>query len=310
MKALIKKLLLKSGVAGRLIARSGRDCVVMFHGVGGPEMPAAPFAELIGFLAGHYEFAAMDQLCLAELGGSARRASRPRVYLTFDDGMRNNLTEAMPVMAKHRANACFYVCPELIEQKCWIWTHEMRLRLVEIDLPGRAEILALSGAERWDVEAMVAVAKKMGRPAREAFLERIRALSAAFTILPWQRRAYDLMTWEDLALVDRELFTIGSHTMSHQPLGAATNADELRHEMEESRRVLEAKTGRPVRHFCYPDGSTSPAAVAMAGQSYDTAVTTRFGALDSHVGLHQVPRIGSDPDLAEFCWRLIRSLRG
>ena len=119
--------------------------------------------------------------------------------------------------------------------------------------------------------------------------------------------AYDLMTWEDIASIDRQFFSVGSHTMTHQPLAAAANQEELRYEVEESRVMLEQRTGMPIRHFCYPDGSINSAAADMVRCYYQTAVTTRPGLLNSPLDRHQLPRIGSDPDLAEFAWRLLRS---
>jgi peptidoglycan/xylan/chitin deacetylase (PgdA/CDA1 family) len=60
---------------------------------------------------------------------------------------------------------------------------------------------------------------------------------------------------------------IGSHTMTH-PDVTAIEADVLQWELEESKKQLEALTGREVSSFCYPFGhfnDRAGAAVASAG---------------------------------------------
>ncbi len=69
--------------------------------------------------AARYHVLDMDQVadCLA-----GRRPIPPRaVALTFDDGYRNFLTHALPVLARHGFPAIVYVVPELIGQRAhWL----------------------------------------------------------------------------------------------------------------------------------------------------------------------------------------------
>ena len=51
------------------------------------------------------------------------------------------------------------------------------------------------------------------------------------------------------------LFEIGSHSASHMDFSAQPQASALERELAESRRALEAITGRPVRRFAVPFGS-------------------------------------------------------
>jgi peptidoglycan/xylan/chitin deacetylase (PgdA/CDA1 family) len=70
-----------------------------------------------------------------------------------------------------------------------------------------------------------------------------------------------------------------------------------RREIAESRTVIEARLGRPVRHFAYPVGdptSAGPREFALAhGAGYTTAVTTRPGHLFPAHRLHlrALPRV-------------------
>lgn len=70
---------------------------------------------------------------------------------------------------------------------------------------------------------------------------------------------------------------IGSHTLTHINMGTTSAADK-RHELAESRRLLQAQTGQAVTSFAYPFGIYGEEDVALAREAgYTTAVTTIDG---------------------------------
>jgi peptidoglycan/xylan/chitin deacetylase (PgdA/CDA1 family) len=77
------------------------------------------------------------------------------------------------------------------------------------------------------------------------------------------------MTWDELrGHADRGI-AIGSHTISHAHLTRLSDA-ELRHELEDSKEVVEAELGRPCSDLANPYGEHDPrvrAAARAAGYS-------------------------------------------
>ena len=70
---------------------------------------------------------------------------------------------------------------------------------------------------------------------------------------------------------------IGSHTLTH-PFLTRLSLVKAREEICASKKKLEDRFGRPIRHFCYPYGDWNLAVrdlVIAAG--YGTACTTEFG---------------------------------
>ena len=62
------------------------------------------------------------------------------------------------------------------------------------------------------------------------------------------------MNWEHIVEMSRdELVEIGAHTMSHIPLTCQSDED-VRREIEQSKKDLEGKIGASVMHFAYPYG--------------------------------------------------------
>ena len=105
---------------------------------------------------------------------------------------------------------------------------------------------------------------------------------------------------------------IGSHTLTHPNLPKLTPA-AAREEISASKKMLEDKFGRSVRHFCYPGGKWNEAVrdlVAEAG--YETACTTRFGVNAPGTPPHELRRIvplTRGELIGKIFHRLLRKLR-
>lgn len=94
-----------------------------------------------------------------------------------------------------------------------------------------------------------------------------------------------LMGWDTIKELKRSGVTFGSHTRTHPFLGRLSS-DDLRTELAESKKDIEAQLQGPVDFFCYPYGDYDSRTVeAVKETGYKLAVTTRRGLV------HQ----GSDP---------------
>ncbi len=81
-------------------------------------------------------------------------------------------------------------------------------------------------------------------------------------------------TWDEIAAMDRDGVTIGSHTMHHSFLPLVPDA-RLPEELGESKRVIETHLGHPIEWLSYPIGGYTPQAQAAARQlGYRGACTT------------------------------------
>src|SRR3954470_7005783 len=122
------------------------DRILMYHGTPRADAPALERQLRLVALA-------FPVVPLAEMA-SGKKSSRPRVALTFDDGLRNNVEVAYPILKKLGLTATFFVCPGLIDGAQWLWNHEARQRLLTLDDSALAELAAAVGAPA-DVEGFV-----------------------------------------------------------------------------------------------------------------------------------------------------------
>jgi peptidoglycan/xylan/chitin deacetylase (PgdA/CDA1 family) len=220
---------------------------------------------------------------------------------TFDDGYRDNKVHALPVMRRLNCPFTLYIPTALIEGVGQVWWQALEdvIRLQKaIAIAGQGEtqyLVTETRKQKQDVyDTLYASMRKMPEPERVTF---IRDLCAQYGIdLDAHCRSL-IMDWDELkTLAADPLCTIGAHSVHHYELSKLPEA-EMRNEIAQSARVLEAQLGLRPQHFSYPIGSLIAAGqreyAAAKDLGFRSAVTTRPGGLFHHHAetLTALPRI-------------------
>jgi peptidoglycan/xylan/chitin deacetylase (PgdA/CDA1 family) len=211
------------------------------------------------------------------------------VALTFDDGLRSNVEVAYPLLHKLGLPATFFICPALIDQRRWLWTHETRCRLRWLEPEDRIRLMRrLRGPA--DSEAFVEWMKRLDIAARRA-VEDALAKATRDLVRTWaDHDDYDLADWDELHQLDPDLITVGSHTLTH-PILTALEPAEMEAEIAESRRLIEERLQRPVEFFAYPNRDHNAAVRQSVRKHYRAAVSCAKKAMQPGVDLHLLPRL-------------------
>jgi len=274
----------------------------MYHGT--PSESAPALEAQLRYLARHFRIVPLESV-MNRFGNPG--ASSNEIVLTFDDGLRNNLTVVYPILRALCVPATFFVCPGLIGSGKWLWNHEVRSRLKTLPQQGLRDLTWQLQAPSDSVEEIVEWMKTLDLPKRQQAEEAVHLTTPSFNPTDAQREAYDMMTWEDLRSLDPGLITIGSHTLSH-PILPRLTPDELEFELRESRHLLEQRLNRAVEFFCYPNGSYDARVYQAVKTIYRAAVTTESGVVgrSDNTDPHRLPRIPSAESAALTAWRLHR----
>ncbi len=289
----------------------GLGAILMFHRVRPPRAGAfqpnrhleiSPdfLDEVVGGLIGHgIDIVSMDE---ARRRLTEGRSARRFAVLTFDDGYRDNLTYAWPILQRLRAPFVVYVAAAFADGRGELWW-----QAIEEAIARRERLTAvIDGAERvFDCATLAAKtatwrmlhAWLMARPDEAELRTAVRAISSLNGVDMTAGCREACMTWDELAALARhDLVTIGAHTVSHPILGKL-GEDDARAEMVEGSRRIDATLGTRPRHFAYPVGSRAAAGPRefglAAAAGFETAVTTRPGVLfpDHAAHLTALPRI-------------------
>ena len=245
-----------------------------------------------------YDLVSLDE-AVARL--SAPRKGRFFVALTFDDGYRDNVEQAWPVLAKHGAPWTLFVTTGFADRTARLWWLELEeairaLPQVNVTLPD-GPFTARTDSDREKQRAFDGLYWRLRKQPETILLSVISDLAAQAGIDPVALVERECLPWDTLrALAGAPGVTIGAHTLSH-PMLAKHDETFARTEIVAGKARLEAELNVPIRHFAYPVGdptSAGPRDFALAkAAGFTSAVTTRPGHLFAKhsAHLHALPRV-------------------
>lgn len=241
-------------------------------------MRPALFDELLGWLTRRFRLVTFADLPALEPSG------RPPLILSFDDGYRDFVETAMPILARHGVSANQNVIPACIESgrppmnvmlRDFIGQAPAKL-LREFEMPGLAGPLDPEDRRRAGDRASAAL---KNRPFAEQ--------TAIFAGLERQFARFDrlrftpMMTREEV----REAASrheIGAHSFAHASMAAETDAF-LREDLARCRDYFSDALGLTPSVYAFPNGSHregQPELVRAAGFAHVLLVGRRFSRSD------------------------------
>jgi peptidoglycan/xylan/chitin deacetylase (PgdA/CDA1 family) len=252
-----------TGVAG-LVRRLGAWTGVLvfnYHRIGGVDhaydagiwdASPATFEQQVRLLEREF-----DVIAPVELEAAVRGVGGRYVMLTFDDGYRDNFTEAFPVLRAHGLPATFFVTTRFLDTRRIAWWDEIAWIVHAAEgrelwaRPWMERPLSVEpAAQQVTVRTLINLCASLPQEAQEALLDALG--EAADT--GRHRPARDFwMTWDQIRELRAAGMHIGGHSVSHPQL-AALSMDDQHREITGCQARLEAELGEPMRYFSYPFG--------------------------------------------------------
>jgi peptidoglycan/xylan/chitin deacetylase (PgdA/CDA1 family) len=328
-KQLLANGLCRLGVDGlfRYINRR-KLLVVMYHGVTRmpqkeapwTQLPEAVFAEQIEFLSTTYRLLSLSELidCIR----TRRDPPEGSALITFDDGLRNNLTVAFPILKRFSAPSAIFLATDFIGSRRFYWFDE--LYLILLDLEDRREATTeiarqcgvqldtLSREETYS--RLVEHFKRLPETELTTVMAALRGKSTCD--LERFKEDFTVLDWPEIDYLNRTgLVEFGVHTAGHKIL-SSLSPERWDEEIRIPRRVLSRALGREVVTFAYPNGkpeidysevhksyleesgylcafNTSPSLATFDSQSaFDLSRIPTGNDLTSHPGLFRLMSSG------------------
>ena len=241
---------------------------------------------------------AREPSTLADVSVPSRR---PRVVVTFDDGYRDNLANALPIAEAKGVPITVFVTSGILGNHHGLWWDRLGTLLRsrppqvrEIDLPAGGRSIRLpvgSSGIREDLDTV----RRHLLPPRVTEIERaLDSVSEQWQVGSDPPPDAGTLTREDLLqLAASDTVTIGAHTVDHVRLRGRP-AREQQDTISGSKTELEQSIGRAVPHFAYPFGRRDDfddrSVDAVRSAEFDTACTTIPGTARSSTDPYRLPR--------------------
>lgn len=216
--------------------------------------------------------------------------------VTFDDGWRDNFTNAFPILLERRLPALIFLPMNYIGHDRLFWQEALvhllvrvvtevrrepgcRARFEPLLVPAQLEtVLDLAvGDPRPSIIGTVSAQKRLARTALEQL---VTALADALGV-----RLDDLSTtdgfidWKQVAAMSRQGITFGGHGVEHLLL-THVSGGEAENEIRGSKAVMDDRFKETVPTFSYPNGYWAPdVAARVQAAGYRLAFIAQGGAV-------------------------------
>lgn len=261
--------------------------------------PVALFRDQMEALRRHFTV-----LPLTALTDRARLRDLPRngVAVTFDDGYRDNYTNAFPVLRDLGLPATIFLTTDAIDGNALLWHDRV---FDAFHRTRKAEARA----------SLAAVLARLRRSTPEERDLRIESLLEELEIEPGVAPGWEKLTWQQVREMASHGISFGAHTLDH-PILTFVGEEEARRQVRESKRRIETELGSKVTMFAYPNGGASDfdrsTQRIVEEEGLSLAVTTVSGGNDEKTNPYSLRRTGmwgDDPQLSTLRLGLARLSR-
>ncbi len=250
----------------RLLERFARRpvlAVICYHRVGDPAsepfynplVSATPdsFRHQIRLLRDRFRLWSLDDL-LSAVEGETFQINEPTALITFDDGYRDNVDVALPILRELEAPATFFLTTDFVgEGRLPWWDHiafvvknSPKSRLL-LERPEPLDVPLDAGA----LPAVIAAFLRTEHPEDPALLTHLEERAGARPPDDAGRRLF--MDWDGARRLLSSGMTIGAHTVSHRRLSRLTDSEQA-DELSRPRSIFERELGRAITTVAYPFG--------------------------------------------------------
>jgi len=275
-----------AGTALAPSGRRGRLVILIYHQVLEAPDPLRPgaitraeFAWQMATLSACFNVLPLDE-AVQRLG---RGALPPRaVAITFDDGYRDNVNHALPILQANGVTATFFVTSGTLGAYMWNDAVIEAVRSAPeagLDASWLGLSVLPSGNDRERVAALyrvLSVLKTWEQTPRDEAIHRLLEQTGAREPNGLMMHPADVRALPDAGM------SVGAHTVNH-PILSRTPPSEARREIAEGRDALNEICGREITLFAYPNGrpnldydDTHARLVKELG--FRAAVSTAWGA--------------------------------
>ena len=165
------------------------------------------------------------------------------------------LNKPIPVLMYHRlaeraADSSLVIPPEDFSKQI-LWLEKKSFRFLSLD-----EIIQQGcRAPVWERSLALTFDDGFRDNYEHAFpiLLDLKKPAALFVVVHWVG-TNGFMDWREIRELADKGITIGSHALTHRWLPDLKNPGELHAEIFDSKKIIEDRIGKEVRHFCYPVG--------------------------------------------------------
>ncbi len=278
----IFKILYISGIGNFMLNRNrkrGKVPVLVFHKIIPEHEEVWPglhphlFEKILILLKRHYNILPLSHLHTSD-GTDLKNAC----FITFDDGYKDYLEYAYPILKKHKVHSTLFVLPYDLSNHGHIWTATILYFVKEYSV---AEIKEFFTSQNQKIDFKNAsslfilnltITKHLCQLSQK---ERDPIIKAALDKFEADNKTMEreLLCMNELKKLDSSLVDIASHSLTHPSFKLETDKKFIEYELKESKKVLEAELKVSVDAFAFPFAKYNELSLGIVKENYKMCFT-------------------------------------
>jgi len=282
-----RPLILKERPGNRILVYHGIDQVGQTH-LNARFLSADLFEQQISYFKQHFSI-----LPLKNLFEGNTAPDRMNIAITFDDGYRNNLTYALPILEKYEVPATFFITGIRDTDFPMLWADYLdiasHLSSAPVEIDG--QVYQKRGREYYNAagQSLKSVCKQRTWSFKKLLYT---AFPEAGHMEAWEEYKiyWEHLTVEEIRQLAASPFAeIGVHGYLHDNLGVC-DLEDASSVLSKAKRFLEKSTEKEMSSLAYPDGSYSRQLVKAAkAMGFDQQYAADYLFAEDH----------TDPDIID-----------
>jgi peptidoglycan/xylan/chitin deacetylase (PgdA/CDA1 family) len=263
-----------------------------------PPMTPAVFERIISRLTRYGNVVLLEELLASP--ASFSNSSKKTITISFDDGYKDNIEYAAPILKKYNCPASFYIVTGCIDANTPTWTY-----LIDHVL-AKTTKKEIGFPYDFVPEEMKLIKRGHGKSAQKIFakikpwLKTLSHQQQTIIIKMLIQQCNDvelptghMMSWDNIRQLKSSGFHIGSHSHTHAMLATLESDIEIKNELVVSYQRIVTELGSSPVTISYPVGSFDDRVIRISeesGYKFGLAVEQRFFNFNS-ADLFSIPRI-------------------
>ena len=218
-----------------------------------PPLKISVFEKLIKYISKNFNVCNTN-----EFFNKKSENKKIKILLTFDDGYKDFVINALPILIKYKIPAVHNIIINAVEKNEIPWTQKINdiINLMYINKAyGIYNVKNYSFTISKNLDETISSGMKLYRALlnekydnRSKFIKELQTLSGFSYILN------QMMDWNDIKICLKNNIEIGSHSYSHDLLSTIQNFEVLQKEINLSKKIIENNLKTKVNVIAFPNG--------------------------------------------------------
>ena len=237
-----------------------------------PPLKVSVFKEIIQYIDKNYTVISLSDI-------NRIKSKKPLLVITFDDGYKNFLDYALPILYKHKMPAVQNIIVQCAESELTIWTQRLNNILNHLFLKCEAFSCSFENSSfayknqsqfhNFNHKLFQFLLKK-NAVTRKQILDELEKKLQSFNPI-----VNKMMDWNDIKSCMSYNIEIGSHTLSHDCLTTIEDKDILKKELFNSKSIIEKQLDTVINTIAFPNGQYNKDVIQFCKDSgYNNLLST------------------------------------